>query len=132
MGTKSKKSAKRPAKKSAKPRRRFEGRQAMIPGVAPKKRKPAETYTAPGIDGAMREVTMPGQSAEEARHARRRPRGEARTYTARMELRLMPEQALAWDRVSRAASLTRAEWIRQVCDTAVGTAITASATERGK
>jgi len=123
--TKKKKPAKKKTPAKRKARRAFEGRQAMIPGVKPRKPGAARTYKVQGADG-VREVRMPAEPVGMVQGLyRRRPRrpvsvAGAHTYSARMELRIAPDQAMAWDRTAAAAQLTRAEWIRRVCDAAVG------------
>jgi hypothetical protein len=123
MATKktAKKTTKKKAAKKATKKIRFEGPQALLPGHKPRKAPKAGTYTAQGVDGVSRVVEMPAASDTAAYAYRRRPASMmgVRTYTARMELRLMPDQATAWDRVAIGARLSRAEWIREVCDAAV-------------
>ncbi len=120
----------KPAKRSAKSKpttsklaHLFEGPQAMIPGVAPRKKSDALTYIARGADGTERTVTMPEDPQGLNKYVHRR-RPQAGPYSgaklsARMELRLLPAQATAYDRTAAAQRLTRAEWIRLVCDKAV-------------
>jgi len=123
--TAKKKTAKKktaPVRKARKPK--FEGRQAMIPGVAPKKpAKAAETYTVPQLDGLPRTIPMP-PLPEAHHHVYRRSSGSAGghgavVYSKRLELRVMPEQLTAWDRCAMHERMTLAEWMRTRLDAGV-------------